>query len=302
MESELFICDELLDGSNSLLTSVFCAPIFICFTNSGILKVKPDDLIIDGDFNETNETKLRNGTITFIKYKNKCYAVTCKHVIEALINKEKIARKRYESLAGDGEFPDFDLYSFYTPIGDVQYHCNYKFNIVPQSDEREVDVAIAEVDELYIKKLGRKPIVFTNKRNIPLTGIASGFPEEQRLLKKGEIINNFSSKFVTCVATINTSSDGAFYLNDIISDHSGVDNLSGMSGGPVVWSDSKKYGLLGIVKEGVPIQPAKDGLFKENSILIHIEHLTTNKLDEWLKYLPKYSKVQDKTIKSYRTK
>ena len=75
-----------------------------------------------------------------------------------------------------------------------------------------------------------------------------------------------------------------------------------MSGGPVVWSDSKKYGLLGIVKEGVPIQPAKDGLFKENGILIHIEHLTTNKLDEWLKYLPKDSKVQDKTIKSYRTK
>lgn len=294
MTKKLAVSDKLLDKNQKLVTDIYCAPIFICPTFIGAFQGTEEDLIFDGNFTETS---LRSGTVTFVKYKKECFAITCKHVIDTLEAQESLAQKRYEALVGDGKSPEEPMVGFYTPIGNIQHHCNYKFTVVPQPEYgKEIDAAIARVDEEYIKLIGRKPIVLTKKSNIPNTGIASGFPEEQRHLDDYDSIRKFYAKFVTCTATIEETQNGEYFLNDVISEHNGVNNLSGMSGGPVLWSNFHKFGLLGIVKQGADIQPSDDGFFDTNSIYIKVEAITSELVEEWCKVLPEITKLPNRTI------
>ncbi|GIU34589.1 hypothetical protein TUM4637_30620 [Shewanella hafniensis] len=296
MKSKLPSFSNTSEDASDILTDVYCAPIFICSTYSGGLNVRPEDLIIEGDFNQNSQ---RSGTLTFIRYKGQCFAITCKHVVESLEKREEVAKQRYQGLGGDGQLPEQDMTGFYTPILNTRHHCNYRFYAVPQPENGEIDLAITRVDESYIKKLGRKPIILTEKKKIPEIGIASGFSEEQRLLQKYGFMYQFTSKFVRCIATIRTTSGGELFLYDEISEHNGVNNLSGMSGGPVMWLEYKNFGLLGIVKQGYDIKPSPGGFNDSNTIYIRIEKITPKLIEEWSKHLPESSKIPDMTIELY---
>jgi hypothetical protein len=287
---KLPVCDSLLDGKKELNTWEFCAPAFIASTFFGTLICKDSDLI----FKEFDESSVRSGTLTFVSYKGECFAITCKHVVDAL-EKKQAAWKEEQREKYQNE-PDFDGYQLFTPIGNNQYHFNYNLTPVPvREDGAQPDVAIARVNRQSITRLGRRQITLAKKNSLPETGIASGYPEEQRIIRQGNNINTFSPKFTTCVATLQITGKGDVLVQDTIANHNGLDVLSGMSGGPIIWSDSKRFGLAGIVREGLDIQPKQGQLMVENGIWIHGERITTELFDEWLNTTPAITELKDET-------
>ncbi|NWF36670.1 hypothetical protein [Mariprofundus sp. KV] len=216
------------------------------------------------------------------------------HVLEALDHKNtEWQKEQFEKY--DAE-PAIDGYGFYTPIGNTHHHFNYRLTPVPQHEDRPApDVAIARVNLNSITRLGRKPLIFTRKDTLPITVIASGYPEVERSIQKGNKLNTLSVKIAACLASIQTTADGGLLLEDTISDHKGINNLSGMSGGPIIWSNNKKFSLAGIVREGLDIQPKEGELRVEPGICIHGERITTSIFEEWLQEIPPLSELEDKS-------
>lgn len=81
---KLLVCDTLFDDKQELITWQYCAPVFISNTFSGTLFSKEKDLL----FKEFDSDSVRNGTLTFLSYKGELFAITCKHVVHALNNKQ----------------------------------------------------------------------------------------------------------------------------------------------------------------------------------------------------------------------
>jgi hypothetical protein len=289
-EKTLPVCDDLLNEKKELKTHSYCAPIFIASTFSGTLWVKDEHLAPE----KINDNTLRSGTITFIRYKGNCYALTCKHVIESLEKRQQ--EWKDEQLEKYKFTPPMEGIGLYTPVENNQYHFNYKFTKI---DDPDIDLAIARINPSSFKRLGRSAITLAKKVKLPETGIASGYPEEQRVIKTGKHTNTFSPKFVVCIATLQESMNGNLYIQDSITDHGNVDVLSGMSGGPLIWSDLKHYGIAGIIKSGYDIQPKTDGLTSEDSIFIHAERISPELFEKWLEKVPAAEQLKDETKSLY---
>lgn len=285
-DKKLPVCEDLLNEQKGLNTHRFCAPVFIASTFSGTLWVKDEHLAPE----KIDDDTLRSGTVTFVQYKGGFYALTCWHVIESL---EKRQQQWKEEQVEKFQFmPPIDGIGLYTPIDNSQYHFNYKFTKV---GDENTDVAIARVNHDVFKRLGRSAITLAEKKQLPKTGIASGYPEEQRIIRAGRNINTFSPKFVVCIATLYESMSGTIYIQDSISAHNDVDVLSGMSGGPLIWSDSKRFGLAGIIKSGYDIQPKESGLTSEDSIFVHAQKVTPKIFEEWLESVPPIEEIKDES-------
>jgi len=291
IKKKLPVCDDLMDEEYGIQTYKYCAPIFIASIFSGISFEKEEHLA-PGKIDKN--TTVRSGTVTFVCYKGDFFALTCKHVIEALERKQ--GKWKEEQKEKHNCEPALDGFGFYTLIDNNQFHFNYKFTIIKQTENgNSIDIAIARINSSSISRLNRTSITLTAKNSYPKTGIASGYPEEQRIIKKGEKISTFCPKIVTCIASLSETMNGNMYMEDAIAAHNDVDVLSGMSGGPVIWSSDKCFGLVGIVKEGNDIQPKEDGLRLENGILINIEKITPILLDNWLLQVPKQNELKDES-------
>lgn len=288
-EKKLVVCDDIM-VNDQLTTSKFCAPVFIASSSFGTLLSKENDLV----FQQIEEGSVRSGTLTFVSYKGELLALTCRHVVAALRQKREQWRlAKVEQYQFNSDHVAFHLY---TPIGLNQFHFYYELTPVPPaSDGGEPDVAIARVDRNVITRLGRMPLVFADKKELPETGIACGYPEQQRTLTAGEHLSTLAPKFVACTATLQITGKGDLLLQDEISDHNGVDNLSGMSGGPILWSDHRRFGLAGIVYEGSDIQGGEGRLVEGSGIWIRGERITAEKLDRWLPHIPANSRVEEQS-------
>jgi len=296
----LTVCDGLCDSENEIETWKYCAPIFISCAFFGTLLHEEKTLAPDKEIDprDYSEDMVRSGTVTFVTYKNEAFAITCKHVIEVLEKQQQDWKK--EQLKEFDFAPPIEGVQLYTPIDNYQYHFNYKFSLVPKRDNgTQPDIAIARVKLNSIKRLGRKPLSLFKKNNIPETGVASGYPEQQRIYRKENKVDTFSPMFTTCVASLQITGNGNIILEGNIESHNEVDSLSGMSGGPILWSDSKKFGIVGIVKKGSNIKPIQGGLAVENNILIHAEKITPEIFDGWLEHIPELLELKDETKHLY---
>lgn len=93
----------------------------------------------------------------------------------------------------------------------------------------------------------------TKRLALPTSAIATGYPEQQRKLTPiDEYKDSLSTKVANRFAYL-TEQNGRLVLSHSITEHHGLDNLSGMGGGPIIWSDPKSFGLLGIVTNGLDI-------------------------------------------------
>jgi hypothetical protein len=287
---DLPLCDKLQDGENGINTYQYCAPAFIASSFFGTFLENDDDLI----FTNFDKSSVRSGTLTFLEYRDETFAVTCKHVLEALLRKQEEWRKQY--VERDGFEPPIEGFNLFTPINNNQYHFNYKLTAVPPNDDgSQPDVAIARIRKEAVYRLGRVPIELTKKQEFPITGIASGYPEQQRKIAQGERLNTFSPLFTTCLASMQITAKGEIILQDVIEEHNGLDILSGMSGGPVIWSDENDFGFAGIVYEGLDIQPKEGRLMDQNSIWIHGELITPSIFEKWLSAIPPICELKDET-------
>lgn len=283
------ISDLLLDSNKEYNTWRYCAPIFIS-EQFGTHFYNQEELLPI----EIDEKCVRNGTVTFLTYKNEIFALTCAHVVSSLKTRQQDWKK--EMVKKVGFEPPIDGFHFFTPQGKGQYHFNYEFTIDPESTGTSPDIAITRIDSLVMERIDRQPIALDNQTyKFPATGIASGYAEYQRVEYVGEKLNTFSPKFIACLATLELTSAGNLLLQDKIEHHNGVDNLSGMSGGPIIWSEGDSFGLAGIVKKGYDIQSKEGGLSTEDNIRILGERITVDTFEKWLSKVPGKKKLQDQT-------
>ena len=291
MGKKLEIANLLMDDQNKFNTWRYCAPIFIT-DMFGIQFSDKQNLFPE----EIDEKSIRNGTVTFVSYKGELFALTCEHVSSALKSKQN--KWKNEQIRKYGFEPPVGGYHFFTPKGNGQYHFCYEFTSVPQnSDHTQPDIAISRIDAFVMERLEREPIPLEGQMPpLPLTGIASGYPEEQRIeYNTGKVLKTFSPKFTVCVATIQITGKGELLLQDNIVHHNDVDKLSGMSGGPIIWSHNDTFGLAGIAKDASSIQPVKDGIFTENNIFILGEKITTDIFQKWLLEIPEKKQINDQS-------
>lgn len=190
------------------------------------------------------------GTVTFIRYRDKTYAVTARHVIEAL---DKLAAKE-----GINPFYLCPVAPGITIHGPFFYPTKF-------FGESEPDIAICPIHNAlpaYIGKSAYQISEADDPKWEELThGIAHGYPTALKYDHSRNGRTLLSLPGATAVAASLRSN--AQYL-PFASFQSELDtpltisSLSGMSGGPVFWCKKEIYGLLGFVIENLGIASGGD--------------------------------------------
>ena len=289
---KLEVAESLLDKEMHLNTWQYCAPIFIT-SSTGIL--------LGGDQNllPSNYKKgVRNGTVTFVSFKDGLFALTCAHVNDLLKNNRLKHKSNF--LKKFKTCPDDEIIHFFSPRGEAQYHFCYNFtNVNINNGDTKPDIAIARIDSFVMERLEREPIRLDEAMpDLPVTGIASGYPEEQRSsYTSSKFLNTFSPKFIACVATMQLTANCDLFIQDQIEHHNNVNVLSGMSGGPIIWSKGDSFGLAGLAREASNLQPQHEGIFNCNNIFIQGVRITPQLFDSWLASIPAKQQLKDRSAK-----
>ena len=192
----------------------------------------------------------KTATVTFIEINDKSYAMTAHHVIKTFRNE---AKEEGSSCEG------------YYCVQSPGVAINGPFLIPPPTEliTATPDIAICPIDKelpSYINKEAFR-VVAQNDANWPIShAVAIGFPTNEKYdLKDSHGNLNLALSCVHAVAEgldSNELSDQIQFLSEL-PEMPTVGNLSGMSGGPVFWSDGARHGLLGFVKEGGDISVSK---------------------------------------------
>ncbi|RDZ27849.1 trypsin-like peptidase domain-containing protein [Lysobacter silvisoli] len=281
----------MVDGAqDEVETRAYCAPVFI----GDRMQLQLQDPTLRSEDGE--QALLRNGTLTFVSYQGATYALTCRHVIQALQDLRE--RERASNLQRHGvDFPERQRPQLFVPHGDDHIHVNARFYAVPadHAGEPAPDAAIARVADGLPARFGARAIPFErldadgDEDRRGQTAVAAGYVEAGRRLRpRNELIATLVVRFVEAVAAL-TTIDGR-YLRMIHELDAPVDanNLSGMSGGPVFWHDGERWGLAGIVVQGRDLQPKAggDSAFAGPTLWVEGERVTRQRLSAWVAAIP----------------
>lgn len=230
------------------------------------------------------------GTVTFIKYREKCYAVTAGHVIEIFKDKvEKGAPLRFMCPVGKmvrirGPFMHLPSdFSGYTP-----------------------DIAITPIDEACVYAMGKDPYDVTGESaRWPLThAIATGFPTAL----KEDIVSEsggywLSMGFVRAIAeSVGNGGHQTAQFYSELDNLPSVSRLSGVSGGPAFWTDGDAYGVVGIVTDAMEAEDGEitGGLAK---VQFMVHRVDDEIWKEWLsdvdRFWPSERQKQDESEAAY---
>lgn len=183
-------------------------------------------------------TNLINGTITFIKFENRIYGITCQHVVD-------IYRRQKQQDSG---------YTLRTMINGF-YVIIDRFEMVQDEvyGRGGLDIAIRLLDEAFIIKIGKTYIDIDNAIEPPdgiRHAIAVGFPTNLKKRKEDKPpFHRIAMPHAEIVAEIKGKPSDRFSLFSEVPEALLVSDYSGMSGGPIYWSTEGHYGILGIVYE-----------------------------------------------------
>jgi len=219
-------------------------------------------------------SKIRSATVTFVKYNQSYYAITCAHVIKQVVQE---TNKDIDALTGDypehtenlkksGEY-DRQLVS----VIDNFVTLNYEFKI-PKPEigtNQQPDIAIAKISSKDMKAIGKKAIPINKNiksKIINPYSVAVGFPERKKyFIKKGKNHKQMVLPHALISAKFNSKSlpENSFYIQDTAEIDTFSDNdFSGMSGGPVFWVDENEFGLTGLFSDS-----ADNGRFNKSDYL-----------------------------------
>ena len=186
-------------------------------------------------------------TVSFIEVNDRTYAVTAHHVINILDGKAKDEGRVHEGF----HCPQAPGVAILGP-----------FLKAPANYPHEPDVAICPVDARLPDHIGKVAFRVRQEDDAewPVShAVAIGFPTKA----KRQLVNGRHEIRVAlpCVRVLaeGIGSDGV--AADLVRFHSAlcappaVDDLSGMSGGLVLWTDGARYGLAGFVVGGDLIAP-----------------------------------------------
>jgi hypothetical protein len=135
--------------------------------------------------------------------------------------------------------------------------------------------------EICVKGNAKWPVPFA---------IAVGFPTSS----KNEVQDDIGATRLglPCVHAVaqglnspGTSDQVQFFSE--LAERPNISSLSGMSGGPVFWSDEHHYGLIGFVKEALDVTPAEgeDSIFKEPKVNFICQRVDFEIFQKWAEYV-----------------
>lgn len=213
------------------------------------------------------------GTVTFLEIEGKTYALTAAHVID-ILNK---AASEYGMPHGSFIAPKAPGASIMGPF------------LVPPKDlaaRRAPDVALRPIAAELPGHIGKAAFVVHEDNCAPgeiTHGQAVGFPS----LRKTDVSDNrgvySSMQCVHAVAEFVHQSADQLIFRSHIADFPESGSLSGMSGGPVFWSDEGNYGLAGIVIEAADPAPG-ESLFNTPMVQFIAQRVDYQTLVDWAAY------------------
>jgi hypothetical protein len=230
-----------------------------------------DNGIIDQGFPDENSP---NGTLTIIKSDGKFYGITCWHVIEYLreLKKESNGMKT-PSLYTMTPRPQLMVDKFIQLYSDLEY--------------RKIDVAISEIKPELVEFM-KKEAIDIDDMNMPSDikfGYAVGFPLDLKYVKKeysNSKIKMISLPTVAILAEIDVKPQGRFQLFSEFDKPQGYETYSGMSGGPIFWSDLNNYGIYGIISQS----NSGNALGAKDVIIVVGELATPDIIRGWIEQIP----------------
>jgi hypothetical protein len=260
MSNKYSICPQLWEN-----TSIHCATIAVS-----------ESIINDGNGVKigTPNSDSRNGTLTFIESGGKVFGITCWHVVDYLRRQiEKSGNPYSHSFFTMPVRPYVVVDSFIRPGSLTEYH--------------ELDIGIRQVKRDFVSEIGKKAINidFQSIPDFLKFGIAVGFPEGLKYKKDVILENNsqiISLPTVSILAEIGDFPKEKFILYSEFENVDHHDSYSGMSGGPIMWSNENEYGIFGITYEASKCEGLGDG----KSIMVAGELATPESIKHWISQIP----------------
>lgn len=254
--AQYLVCDELIENA-----SIHCAALVITKNVISLGNGMPS-------FAQPSE-ELRSGTITFVKYKEKVYGITCWHVIE-------IYRKYLEESGNNFS------HSLRTMVNGFYVVLDRFIRPKPDFGMPNVDIAIRELNPDHLIAIGKVPYDLDVNNHDPSKiefGYAVGFPETlKKKVNESSLGHQISMPQVEILAEINGMPNNRFSLNSELPERPEQEDYSGMSGGPIFWSTENKYGIFGIIYEGGIGSELAEG----KSIHIYGEHAQRDEIIKWI--------------------
>jgi hypothetical protein len=216
-------------------------------------------------------------TVTFIRFEGRTYAVTALHVIDifgAQAERDGLAPEGYFLPAGKGVAM---APPFIPPPQDW---------LVPAPD-----VALRQIDDGLPSYIGTE--AFELRQDVRPTypvpyAAAAGFPTAAKHNRAEPLGNRLAMQ---CVHAIAKGVAAPEYADQIqffseIEAKPEFASLSGLSGGPVFWSDGNQLGLLGLVKEALDVEPrpGEESIYAGPRVNFIAQHVTYETFAVWAEH------------------
>jgi hypothetical protein len=216
-----------------------------------------------------------SATLTFIRFRGRTFGVTCKHVVELLRNYIKESGNQFS-------------HTFFIPL--KKHHMVQDRFVIPAGDwiTPEPDIAIRELDPEFPEYVGKSALDIEACVVPPLSevtfAIAAGFSDRMKEQIQEGLGYRISMPCVHAAAENRSDQGHSFSLFSELESTPAIRYLSGLSGGPIYWSNECAYGLLGITYESSPLEGALAG-----GAAIHIKgHLADiSTFERWASQVPK---------------
>lgn len=177
-------------------------------------------------------------TVTFIQFRDRTYAVTAAHVVNSF----------------RASVPDPQNWTFFIPTAPGHTLFDHFYQPPAEFLTQRPDAVIRRIDPGLPPYLGKEAFLLTEDAQPDLFpyALAVGYPTARK--KKLTHDDGWQVAMECCQAAAEgisrgTSDQVQFYSE--IHARPEITSLSGMSGGPVLWSDGTMRGLIGIVKEAM---------------------------------------------------
>jgi hypothetical protein len=163
------------------------------------------------------------------------------------------------------------------------------FIAAPQNwPERAPDIALRQIDDELPAHIGKEAFELHKEArpNYPVThAMAVGFPTAAKTNRDEPIGTRLAMPCVQAVAEgVGTpeSADRLQFFSEIETKPE-IGSLSGMSGGPVFWSDGDKFGLLGFVVQALDVtpRPGVQNIYAGPRVNFIVQHASYETFGHW---------------------
>jgi hypothetical protein len=216
----------------------------------------------------------KSATLTFIKFRGRVYGITCKHVVTSL-------RDRIKSSGGELS------YTFYVALKRHQVIQDRFF--FPPGDwvTSPPDIAIRELHPDLPEHIGKVALDIEAHPTPGLSEIsfamAVGFPYRLKTQAPAPQGYQLAMPCAHAVAENRSITGPSFTLFSELQGTPEIQDLSGMSGGPIYWSNEASYGLLGVTYESSQIDGSVSG---DASVLIRGHLADRETIGQWVSHVP----------------